>query len=507
MSDESPLHSAPSTLSINSSHSHSSQSRASHLARRRTTPTPGLIKVDVKVHLEQDNTAPFQIAAALAESARQLAQSAANFEQEDSLAGPYHPHHHPSLHHPSLHHSRISLSSSRPSSSSYHHTPSRRKLFTNHSSSAVLQGHHPAPLPLPLVSLDRPGHTLNLDKPKPTTTPHHLSHSLSRTGMGEGREWTRRNSTSSYRSFNSDSVLPLGQSATQRQHLAQQGGKLALTEDESTPSRGGSRLSTRQFSPQSDHGSKDSNTTTQKPAPPVDSSSAAVRKKPNHSLSIEENVVAAKSPYTPPHLPPQVKGEDGARQELPPSGQQPDGEVPSPHSSSQPSLSRSGSALSLDPQLSSTASGYAATGSSSSLDTLSKATPPAADSASDSRLQQQDVHTVHGKDGFTLVSPCALSAHLPHPHRPGYPLAAPLAPNTATLGYPLPPLTTYHHQTTGDHMIYSQDHMTNPIFQSTGETGFRQRSAPDHTHNYTYPHHVGLPPLPSHPSDSITIDV
>lgn len=69
-------------------------------------------------------------------------------------------------------------------------------------------------------------------------------------------------------------------------------------------------------------------------------------------------------------------------------------DTPSPHSSSQPSLSRTGSALSLDPQLSSTASGYAATGSTSSLDTISKTT---SDTATPNRGMEHHTQNHQGK--------------------------------------------------------------------------------------------------------------
>lgn len=67
---------------MESGHTHKSTSSAAK--RRSSVDSTNLVQIDVKVHLDQSQEmAPSQIAAALAESARQLAQSAANFEQED----------------------------------------------------------------------------------------------------------------------------------------------------------------------------------------------------------------------------------------------------------------------------------------------------------------------------------------------------------------------------------------------------------------------------------------
>ena len=144
---ESPLHSAASTLSMASAHS------------RPSSQLAGLIKVDVKVHLGQEEADPCQIAAALAESARQLAQSAANFEQEEEW---------------NSHSPYYARSSSRGSVSVPQHPHlSRRQLFSNNST-PVLQRDNQNPLPVlrpgPTVSLDRPGPTVSLDRPGPTVS-------------------------------------------------------------------------------------------------------------------------------------------------------------------------------------------------------------------------------------------------------------------------------------------------------------------------------------------------
>ena len=121
--------------------------------------------------------APCQIAAALAESARQLAQSAANFEQEEDLQSTW---------------SRSSRSSPRPSLSvmSASHGPyqskSRRQLFPNHSAGGLREYHHqdkqlyPPTMDTPThfithgrshtVSLDRPPQPVSLDRtPQPVS--------------------------------------------------------------------------------------------------------------------------------------------------------------------------------------------------------------------------------------------------------------------------------------------------------------------------------------------------
>ena len=520
IADESPLHSAPSTLSIDSSHSRSSRS-----VQRGPTPTSGRIQVDVKVHLDQEKTAPFQIAAALAESARQLAQSAANFEQEESLSGSFH------HHHPPLHLSRSSLSSRHSAApppapaGSYHHQHnalSRRRLFSNHSSSALLNYNHSSSAllnhnhsssallntPLPLVSLDRPGDTVSLDKPRMATT----TQSLSRT-RGQS-QWTRRNSTSSSKSFNSDSVVPLGLTPAQRQHLLQQQGR--RLEDESIPLHHATFLTSTLPPAQeikemscilADKTAEKPNlaATADKPAEKSNANLLTTADKP-----VEKSDLAVASQANPPnnrtlesspHLNKQNGEEPSASM-----AQQADGETPSSHSSSQPSLSRSGSGLSLEPQLSSTASGYAATGSTSSLDTLSKTTPPAESASSHTAtvLEREEQGTRANEVMVSLASPQTVSAHPVPPHRAAYPLISHPAP--PALAYTLPPLTAYPH--TRDHMIYPHDHMTNTILHSTaaaaGELAtFKQRG---HTHSYQQ-QHSGISPLSSHPSDSITIDV
>ncbi len=97
------------------------------------------VQVDVTVHLgaENDHETRKEIAAALAESARKLAQSAADFDQEDSYS-----------HHGRRSSSQLSYRSS---------LQSRRQLFPTHSSSVSLsQDHTHCHTPLPTVSLDRP---------------------------------------------------------------------------------------------------------------------------------------------------------------------------------------------------------------------------------------------------------------------------------------------------------------------------------------------------------------
>ena len=144
------------------------------------------VQIDVKVHLDQSQEmAPNQIAAALAESARQLAQSAANFEQEDDDRSTW---------------SRSNMSSPRPSLSvlSAPHVPhqgkSRRQLFTSNSfadhHSRKPSSHTPLPMNrsvnaasmdrLPYtVSLDRPTHTISLDRPTHTISLDRPTHTIS----------------------------------------------------------------------------------------------------------------------------------------------------------------------------------------------------------------------------------------------------------------------------------------------------------------------------------------
>ena len=120
----------------------------------------------MKVHLtkEQQREARTEIAAALAESARQLAQSAANFGQEEeplwhSQSLPYHA--------SSPHRVTPSTTHSLPTAAMY----SKRQLFPSHSSSALISsrefyGSRPSfPRAVPTASLDRPRNTASLDRP------------------------------------------------------------------------------------------------------------------------------------------------------------------------------------------------------------------------------------------------------------------------------------------------------------------------------------------------------
>ena len=138
-------------------------------------------QVDVHVHLgaENDPETRKEIVAALAESARKLAQSAANFDQEDSYSM----------------HSRSQRSSSQLSHRGS--LQSRRQLFPAHSSSISL-GHEGggyrsySPVGPPTVSLDRrnlerPHHTFptrselvrrnSLSRAPPPESPLRISHS------------------------------------------------------------------------------------------------------------------------------------------------------------------------------------------------------------------------------------------------------------------------------------------------------------------------------------------
>ncbi len=86
--------------------------------------------------MENDHETRKEIAAALAESARQLAQSAADFDQEDSY---------------SVHGRRSSSQLSYRSSMA-----SRRQLFPNSSSVSLGHDRSYSPMTPPTVSLDRP---------------------------------------------------------------------------------------------------------------------------------------------------------------------------------------------------------------------------------------------------------------------------------------------------------------------------------------------------------------
>lgn len=120
----------------------------------------------MKVHLtkEQEREARTEIAAALAESARQLAQSAANFGQEEeplwhSQSLPYHT--------SSPHRVSLSTTHSLPTTAMY----SKRQLFPSHSSSALTTSREfnnsrpTLPKAVPTASLDRPRNTASLDRP------------------------------------------------------------------------------------------------------------------------------------------------------------------------------------------------------------------------------------------------------------------------------------------------------------------------------------------------------
>ena len=473
---ESPLHSAPSSLSIESRSSSRPSSRLA-LSRpsSRLTTASGVVKVDVKVHLGQEQPAHFQIAAALAESARQLAQSAANFEQEDTWASSTH--HSPrsnlssprgsmtaGLHHPS------SFSSLR----GYH--PSRRQLFSNHSAAAQSREHsamfrdpiasldrpanlvsldrpanlvsldRPANLvsldrPANLVSLDRPANLVSLDRPANLVSldrPANLvgldrpvnTASLDRPGR---TEHARRSSATSFKSLNSDpnhyqrhaASLEYGYRVPTHPNILEEDGllyshmvrrgedhtpngfhhhpkplkQLPATErsefihygptgNKGTCDYGGEDYSRRGEDQDGscqgdDQGSKsesgcDSNASTLKalPVPFKSHREAAGGTNSAGDIGSAGGTGSAGGRQTSDKV--RTNEEEASQLSLlsEQGSIQDSVEAPSPHSSSQPSsqpsLSRTGSALSLDPQLSSTASGYAATGSTSSLDTISK---------------------------------------------------------------------------------------------------------------------------------------
>ena len=166
---EFPLYSVPSSLSIISGRSHSTlPGPATACIPEKAKMMP--VRMDVNVHLEQgQGVAPCQIAAALAESARQLAQSAANFEQEEGDVESMWSHSNISSQRPS--HSVIFSHSSRQAGS-------RRQLFPNYFS-AKLRDSAASSLSLdkpvnpdsldrpvhPVVHLDRPVHPDSLDRP------------------------------------------------------------------------------------------------------------------------------------------------------------------------------------------------------------------------------------------------------------------------------------------------------------------------------------------------------
>ena len=125
----------------------------------------------------------------------------------------------------------------------------------------------------------------------------------------------------------------------------------------------------------------------------TDSNTSTLKATNSHLLQTESEDTHTKPPPHPHSRDP----------EDPSSGHaQPVPATPSPHSS----LSRSGSGLSLEPQLSSTASGYAATGSTSSLDTLSKTTPQANESTA--AVTRGSGHPTHFLDQPVLYAEEAL---------------------------------------------------------------------------------------------------
>lgn len=410
MGDHSPLHSAPSTLSIESGHSHST--RATSRPSSRLSAASGLVKVDVKLHLEPEEPAHFQIAAALAESARQLAQSAANFEQEDMLRAS------------SFHSPRSTGSFSRSLAEHHmprylsHHPTSTSALTRNHHSASALTRARKNSLPVATldhpvitpnfdrptntVSLDRPTNTVSLDRPTNTvsldrpiaTAILDRSGSMDHTtnlGRAERSERVRRASTAS------DSPLSRNYSSlsdykydTRTGAFSRVNGTGHFYEPAARKMRAelhtpngvhhypkslrhvhttgslprpleGSTLEQASIHAESDAGSKsgsgcDSNASTLKAMPRSASSGRR-----NSEDTVEEAVQHSRQLSL---LSEQASLESSASlqdalQQTPPSQQ----EAPSP-----PSLSRAGSALSLEPALSSTASGYAATGSTSSLE-------------------------------------------------------------------------------------------------------------------------------------------
>ena len=144
------------------------------------------LQVDVKVHLcnEQEREARSEIAAALAESARQLAQSAANFDQEEEEEGRQRRgwyskslprHSHSSLPHRSLLGTTHSLplhSNKRRLFSSYSSTNlplpyARDQVYTPNLPSS--SGHTP-----PVASLDHPRHVVSVDHPNSAHHPYEI---------------------------------------------------------------------------------------------------------------------------------------------------------------------------------------------------------------------------------------------------------------------------------------------------------------------------------------------
>ena len=160
------LHLAPSMLSVSSGHTHKSTRSAKQQANKEPSSQ---VQIDVKVHLDQSyEMAPSQIAAALAESARQLAQSAANFEEDDKLS---------TLSHSSVASSRPSMSVLSAPHLPYHQLHARRQQLTSAphivrgyqsrfpvTQNAISQRRVSLDRSAYAVSLNRPGHAVSLDR-------------------------------------------------------------------------------------------------------------------------------------------------------------------------------------------------------------------------------------------------------------------------------------------------------------------------------------------------------
>ncbi len=389
---------------------------------------PGHIKVDVKVHLEQNKPPPSQIAAALAESARQLAQSAANFEQEDQWAG-------------NQQWPRSNLSSPRPAGhthSVHYNSISRRQLFPNHSSSLLMMREdHPHIMPIAninrhgntasldqgnianldqlritanrprnaasldrpvrlenmvsldrpghVVSLDRPGHVVSLDRPGHAVSLDRPGHAVSLDRPGHAVSLDRPGHAASLDQPGHVHAASLNQPTNHRNAVSPD------RHGNGVFKRRNSTSSYKSFNSDSPHFFS-SNSSGAKPLhnhyhPIVQPNTLEPRS--SESGTHEEGLAPPPPPPSPRHLPLQPSDTGGvgvesnasnlsraagatstleASQELNTASS-----PPSSPSSSRPSqsatLSRSGSPLS------STASGYAATGSTSSLETVSKHPP------------------------------------------------------------------------------------------------------------------------------------
>ena len=513
LTGDSPLHSAPSTLSIDSSHT---------LSSHQSTVESGVIKVDVKVHLDQEKAARCQIAAALAESARQLAQSAANFEQEDDLM-------------------------------SYLQYPtSRRQLFPNHYSSRGYQ--------VPMASLDSPGNMANLDRVGKIAS------------LDRVKDRKRRNSITSHMSFKSDSPLSISRNYPISRPLLEfeTPTHSNVTEPKYSPFRrveSGVHYHAEnglQVLPNFHHHvyATDSSpnqpkkkflTCEEKLTASLDFPPSPRTQRENHSLlkqaqfgtdsmsrSGEENIesgqgtdsnastlkASAHSGTTgrtnslnlipdyhctsKRHLSQLVNGEVLEIANLLTVSQSE--EVP--HSSQPVTLSRSASGLSLDPPLSSTASGYAATGSNSSLDTDSKTT----------QSSEHNLYPQHSLDAQPPEKLLALSSsiHLeeePKPSQITHEKEHTLSPKmTASSEYNLGMLGLTHRYQHG-HRGNQFDEYHNcsrggtPPLPLTSELSWTKAERKD----YTFPHHIGfsgqdiqrggLSPLTDCSSESITVDV